>query len=159
LIHALGIRNVGTTVAGFLADHYGSLESLMKATAEDIAAVYGVGPVIAAEVQAFFAEERNRQTIRRLIESGVRYPAGAPPTSGELDGEVFVFTGSLESMSRSDAEAEVKKRGAKSVKNVSTKTTCVVAGDKSGSKLAKANELGIRVIDEGEFLKLIGRGG
>ncbi|MDH3215384.1 MAG: NAD-dependent DNA ligase LigA, partial [Candidatus Krumholzibacteria bacterium] len=95
--------------------------------------------------------------VEQLIKAGVRYDTEASAVTSELEGEVFVFTGTLSRLSRGEAEAEVKKRGAKAVKSVSSKTTCVVAGEQSGTKLAKANQLGIRVIDEDEFLKLIGR--
>jgi DNA ligase (NAD+) len=157
LVYALGIRNVGTTVAQLLSDSYPTLEALMDAREEDIADIYGVGPVIASEITAFFSDTGNRGMVERLIRAGIQYESEAPTKTGDLDGEVFVFTGTLSSVTRSEAEAEVKKRGAKAVKSVSSKTTIVVAGGKSGSKLAKAEKLGIKVIDEDEFLKMISR--
>jgi DNA ligase (NAD+) len=93
--------------------------------------------------------------VERLIESGVSCESGAPAKSSDLDGEVFVFMGTLSRMAREEAEAEVKKRGGKVSSSVSSKTTCVVAGEKAGSKLEKASKLGVRVIGEDEFLKLI----
>jgi DNA ligase (NAD+) len=156
LVYALGIRNVGTTVAEILSGRYRTLEALMDTPEEDIAEIYGAGPVIAKEIRLFFADANNRSMVQRLIEAGIVYDAGAPTESNELDGEVFVFTGSLTQMTRGEAEVEVKKRGGKAVKSVSTKTTFVVAGEKSGSKLDKATKLGIKIIDEDEFLKMIG---
>ena len=158
LIFALGVRNVGTTVAEILADRFGSLEALMEASEEEIGDIYGVGPVIAREIGVFFVDENNSRMVRRVIDAGIRYRHQATRAeSSDLKGEVFVFTGSLSSMSRGDAESEVKKRGAKAIKSVSGKTTIVVAGDKSGSKLDKASKLGVKIIDEDEFLKMIGR--
>jgi len=157
-VYALGIRNVGTTVAAILSDHYTTLEALINATVEDIAEIYGVGEVMAGEITAFFADANNRRMVDELVAAGITYKkAEAEPRSNELDGEIFVFTGSLLSITRSEAEAEVKKRGAKAVKSVSSKTTIVVAGEKSGTKLDKATKLGVTVIDEDAFLKMIGR--
>jgi DNA ligase (NAD+) len=157
LVFALGIRNVGVTVADALSGHFPALESLRDAAEDEISGVFGVGPVIAEEVSRFFADRRNREMIERLLESGVRCESAAPAESSDFDGEVFVFTGTLSSMARDDAEAEVKRRGGKTSDTVSSKTTCVVAGEKAGSKLEKARKLGVRVIDEEGFLDLIGR--
>jgi DNA ligase (NAD+) len=155
LVFALGIRNVGVTVAEIFAEHFPTLESLRDATEDEISQLYGVGPVIAAEVARFFGDRHSREMVERLIESGVSCESGAPAKSSDLDGEVFVFTGTLSRMAREEAEAEVKKRGGKVSSSVSSKTTCVVAGEKAGSKLEKASKLGVRVIGEDEFLKLI----
>lgn len=155
LLFALGIRNVGVTVADILAERYPTLEALMAAPVDDIAEIYGVGTVIAAEITEFFSSKANRQMIRRLDRAGVHYKAGPPARSG-LEGEVFVFTGTLSRITRAEAEAQVKRRGGKAAKSVSSRTTCVVAGASAGSKLAKATDLGIRVISEDEFLELVG---
>jgi DNA ligase (NAD+) len=157
LIYALGIRNVGTTVASILSEEYSTLEELAEASEDDIAEIYGVGPVIAREIRSHFDDPKNREALRKLVAAGVRYESGSQVKSHDLDGEVLVFTGILSEMSREDAEAEVKRRGAKIAKSVSSNTTVVVAGEKAGSKLAKATKLGIKVIDEREFLKMIGR--
>jgi DNA ligase (NAD+) len=157
LIYALGIRNVGVTVAEILAEQYPDLESLRRAPEEEVAKVYGVGPVIAAEIVKFFQAEYNAKVIDRLLASGVSYRKGGLVRSNEFEGEIFVFTGALSRLTRQEAEREVRQRGGQAASAVSKKTTWVVAGDKAGSKLKKAEQLGIRVIDEVEFLKLIGR--
>ena len=157
LVFALGIRNVGVTVADALAEHFPTLESLRDATDDEISGVYGVGPVIAEEVSRFFADRQSGKMIERLIESGVSCESAAPARSSDLDGQVFVFTGTLSRMARDEAEAEVKRRGGKISGMVSSKTTCVVAGVNAGSKLDKAKKLRVRVIDEDEFLGLIGK--
>jgi len=157
LVYALGIRGVGATVAQILSDRYATLEALIEAPEEDIAEIYGVGPVIAGEITAFFADANNRRMVGELIAAGITYAQEVQTRSGELEGQVFVFTGTLSVMSRSDAESEVRSRGGKAVKSVSKKTTIVVAGEKSGSKLDKATKLGAKIIDEDEFLKMIGR--
>jgi len=158
LLYGLGIRNVGATVASLLAERYPTLESVMEAPEEEIAEIYGVGPVIAQEVRRFFDEAHNRKVVERLADVGIVYERGGAtgPQSRELEGEVFVFTGTLSRMTRSEAEAEVKRRGGRTVGSVSSKTTCVVAGENAGSKAARAEKLGIRVIDEDEFLSMIG---
>lgn len=157
LIFALGIRNVGVTVAEILAEYYPSVESLMEASEEELAGIYGVGPIIAREIVRFFKDRKNRSIVSRLADAGVRYERSATTKSGEFDKEIFVFTGSLSHLTRSEAEKEVKKRGGKTSSSISKKTTCVVAGEKAGSKLQKAEELGIKIIDEAAFLKLIGK--
>jgi len=157
LIFALGIRNVGVTVAEILAEYYPNLESLMDASEEELAAIYGVGPVIAREIVRFFEDRSSRKMVERLLAAGIRYERSAVTRSGEFEKEIFVFTGTLTQLTRSEAEKEVKKRGGKTSSSVSKKTTCVVAGEKAGSKLEKAEELGIRIIDEAAFLKLIGK--
>jgi DNA ligase (NAD+) len=157
LIFSIGIRNVGVTVAEILAEHFPDLESLIQTPEEEIAELYGVGPVIAAEIVSFFKDKHNKKIINRLKAAGVSYQKIKQVRSNEFEGEVFVFTGALTRLTRGEAEKEVKQRGAKAASTVSKKTTWVVAGDKAGSKLIKAEQLGIRVIDESEFLKLIGR--
>jgi len=156
-IFALGIRNVGITVAEVLAEHFPTIEALRGASEEGISGVHGVGPVIADEVARFFADRRSRGLIDRLLKAGISFEAASAARSAELEGEIFVFTGVLTRMTREEAEKEVKKRGGKTSDSVSSKTTCVVAGEKAGSKLEKATKLGVRVIGEDEFLGLIGR--
>jgi DNA ligase (NAD+) len=157
LIFALGIRNVGVTVAEILAEYYSTVETLMEASEEELAGIYGVGPIMAREIVRFFRDNNSRKMVTRLVNAGVRYERSAVTKSGELDKEIFVFTGSLIHLTRSEAEKEVKKRGGKTSSSISKKTTCVVAGEKAGSKLQKAQELGIEIIDEATFLKLIGK--
>jgi DNA ligase (NAD+) len=154
-IFALGIRNVGATVAEILAERFGSVDALLDAPEESIAEVHGVGPVIAQSIRAFADARENRTLVRRLLEAGVRFPAATTQATGEFAGQTFVFTGALSKLTREDAEAEVKRRGGKATSSVSKKTTYVVAGEKAGSKLEKARELGVEVISEDDFLKLI----
>jgi len=158
-VYALGIRNVGETVAEILAGHFASIDALLAAPEEALAEIHGVGPVIAREIRVWAETKENRAIVRRLLKAGVR-PAGAPvAASDELAGQTFVFTGTLTRMTREEAEAEVKKRGGKSSSSVSKKTSYVVAGEKAGSKLEKAEKLGVTVIDEDAFLELIGKKG
>jgi DNA ligase (NAD+) len=156
-VFALGIRNVGITVAEVLADHFPTVEALRDASEEEMSGVHGVGPVIAGEVARFFADRRNRRLVERLVAAGISFESAPSTVSDEFAGEVFVFTGALTRMTREEAEAEVKKRGGKTTDSVSSKTTCVVAGEKAGSKLEKARKLSVRVIGEDEFLEMIGR--
>jgi DNA ligase (NAD+) len=156
-VFALGIRNVGVTVAEALAGRFSKIESLREATEDDVSETFGVGPIVAREVVRFFADRKNRRMIERLLESGVSFERATRILSTDLEGEIFVFTGTLSGMTRDEAEGEVKKRGGKTTDSVSSKTTCVVAGEKPGSKVDKARRLGIRVIGEAEFLALIGK--
>jgi DNA ligase (NAD+) len=156
-IFALGIRNVGTTVAEVLAEHFPAIDALRSASEEEMSGVHGVGPVIAGEVARYFADGENRGLVDRLLAAGVSFEPAPRARSAELEGEVFVFTGALTRLTREEAEAEVKNRGGKTTETVSNKTTCVVAGEKAGSKLEKALKLGVRVIGEDEFLAMIGR--
>jgi DNA ligase (NAD+) len=155
-VFALGIRNVGTTVAELLAGRYASLEALMNAPEEELAEIYGVGDVIAHECAAFFEDPRNRDLIRRLLAAGIRFEPGAAAADRSLEGTVFVFTGTLTTFTRSVAEEAVKKRGGRVASSVSKNTTHVVAGESPGSKLEKARKLGITVLSENEFARMIG---
>jgi DNA ligase (NAD+) len=155
-IFSLGIRNVGETVAGILADHYRSVQALMNAGEEELAGIEGVGPVIAREVKAFFSNDNNRGMVERLLAAGISFPAAPEKKSADFEGMTFVFTGTLKRMTRDQAQAEVKKRGGKATSSVSKKTTFVVAGENAGSKLEKAVKLGVEVIDEETFVGMIG---
>jgi DNA ligase (NAD+) len=154
-VYALGIRNVGETVAGLLADHYPSLEALLEAGEDELAGIDGVGPVIAREIRAYATTPGNRKMIDRLLRAGITFPKGSKRTGTEFEGMTFVFTGTLERMTRGEAQAEVKKRGGKASSSVSKNTTYVVAGETAGSKLDKARKLGVEVIDEDTFLQMI----
>jgi len=147
---ALGIRHVGETVAELLARHFGDLDPLIEAGAEELEQVEGVGPIIAESVSAFFADPRNRAEVRQLRELGVSWEKSEPaPTRGEgpLSGQTFVLTGTLEGMTREEAKRRIEALGGKVTGSVSKKTSHVVAGQDPGSKLAKARELGVEVID------------
>ncbi len=155
-VYALGIRNVGETVAEVLAEHFDSIDALMDASEEELANIHGVGPVIAREIRAWTSVPANRKLVRDLVKAGITFARAAQPSSNELAGKTFVFTGTLTKFSREEAEAEVKKHGGKAASSVSKATSYVVAGDKAGSKLEKAQRLGVEVIDEDAFLRMIG---
>jgi DNA ligase (NAD+) len=158
VIHALGIRHVGLHVAEVLADRFGSLEALANASEGELAAVHEIGDKIAASTAAFFGQPRGRELVAKLQAAGID-PRGEAAEAGEEwehAGKVFVFTGTLEQMTRADAAAEVKRRGGKTSSNVSKKVDFVVAGPGAGAKLAKAGELGLRVLTEAEFLEFLG---
>ena len=153
-IYALGIREVGEATARQLALEFPDLESMLSASSEALESVSDVGPVVAAHIRHFFAETANRNTIARLLALGVHWPAHAPMTDGAglLVGQTWVVTGKLETMSREIAEARLRNLGAKVASSVSAKTNCLVAGPGAGSKLKKAIDLGVAVIDEAQLL-------
>ncbi|PIJ51550.1 DNA ligase (NAD(+)) LigA [Erwinia sp. OLTSP20] len=160
-LYALGIREVGEATAQNLATHFGSLDALMAASLEDLIAVQDVGTVVASHVRNFMDEASNREVIRQLIEeSGIRWPAVEVIRAEDIDspfaGKTVVLTGSLTLMSRDDAKARLTALGAKVSGSVSKKTDLVIAGEAAGSKLVKATELGVNVIDEAEMLRLLG---
>ena len=159
LLFGLGIREVGEATALALARHFGTLEALMDATAETIQQVPDVGPIVAAHVAAFFASEDHRKVIKALRDKGlswseVRAPAPAAGTDA-LSGKTFVLTGTLESLTREAASEALIARGAKVAASVSKKTSYVVAGAEAGSKLTKAQQLGVPVIDEAQLKTLL----
>ncbi len=157
-LYALGIRDVGESTATALANHFGSIEALQDANEAAIQEVPDVGPVVAAHVHTFFQQPHNREVIQALRERGVHWPAQKPraaPTEGPLTGKTFVLTGTLESMSRDDAGDRITALGGKVTGSVSKKTSYVVAGAEAGSKLTKAQELGVEILDEAAFLKLL----
>jgi len=155
-LFALGIRDVGEVTATALASHFGDVDALMAADVEAVQQVQDVGPVIAAHVVEFFAEEANRRVIECLRQAGVSWPSSKPLESAAQPfmGLTFVLTGSLESMQREEAEDALRALGAKAAGSVSKKTSYVVAGRDAGSKLKKAVELGVPVLDE-TALKII----
>jgi DNA ligase (NAD+) len=150
-IYALGIRDVGEATAKDLAVHFGDIKPLMDADDEALMAVPDVGPVIALSVKRFFAERHNRDVIDALVsEARVRWPAMPPPKPKRLlplQGKVLVITGTLEGMTREEAKAMIEEAGGKVSGSVSKKTDFVVAGADPGTKLAKATELGVPVLD------------
>jgi DNA ligase (NAD+) len=157
-LHALGIRDVGEATAAALAEHFGTLAALQSATAAQILEVPDVGPVIAAQVQAFFASPANHAVVQRLIKAGVSWPEAAPVAAAArpLVGVTVVLTGTLESMTREQAGAALKELGAKVNSSVSSRTTYLVAGAEAGSKLERARELGVSVLDEHGLSQLLG---
>ncbi|GHE20892.1 NAD-dependent DNA ligase LigA [Halomonas urumqiensis] len=157
-IYALGIREVGEATATNLARHFGTLEGLMAAELEALEAVDDVGPIVAAHVHTFFQQPHNRETIQALIDVGLHWEESAVeagPTP--LEGQTWVLTGTMETMTRDEGKARLQALGAKVAGSVSKKTAGVVAGPGAGSKLAKAEQLGVPVFDEAQFLDQLGR--
>ncbi len=148
---------MGDTVSRLLADHYGGLKPLLEAAEEELQEIDGIGPEVAASVRHFFANPRNRKVLDRLAEAGVR-PVAEKAARGPqpLAGEVIVFTGALERMSRPEAQRKAEAAGARTASAVSRKVTLVVAGPGAGTKLAEAEKLKIKVIDEAAFLARVG---
>jgi len=161
LLYGLGIRDVGEATALALARHFGSLERLMSADERTIQQVPDVGPVVAAHIAAFFASEEHLRVIKLLRDKGVTWPdlEPAPRSTGSLTGRTFVITGTLSSMTREQAQEALTARGAKVTASVSKKTSYIVAGGEAGSKLARAEELGVPVLNEQQFLELLGSDG
>jgi DNA ligase (NAD+) len=164
LITALGIKGVGEVVAEVLAEHYGSLDALAAALEEALNEIPGIGPVLAQSIARWFAEEPNRAMIARLKQAGVQTgrPAGeaaaapAEAAPGPLEGLTFVITGTLPTLSREGAKEYVKAHGGKVTDAVSKNTSYLVAGEAAGSKLQKATQLGVPVIDEARLRQLAG---
>jgi DNA ligase (NAD+) len=156
-IYALGIRHVGERTAKLLAKHFGSMENLMAAKIEDLTAVNEIGPEIAASIVEFFHERKNIDVMRKFSKAGVKPQKKEITRSAPLHGKSFVFTGSMESLGRTEAKALVENLGGTIHSSVTKSTTYVVAGSDPGSKLDKAKLSGIKIISEEEFLKLIGR--
>ena len=159
-LYSLGIREVGEATALNLARHFGGLPELMAATEEMLIEVEDVGPIVASHIHAFFATEFNRDVVQQLCDRGVNWPA-AQKQGGEqpLAGQTWVLTGNLETMTRSEAKEKLQALGAKVAGSVSAKTDCVAAGASAGSKLAKAEALGVKVIDEQGLLDVFARNG
>ena len=155
LVFALGIRNVGEVAAAALAARFGTLEALMDATAEEICLLDDFGAITAASVVDFFAHAPNRRLCERLAEAGLLTSSVAKPSEDRLTGLTFVLTGTLPTMSRDEAGALIKSMGGKVSGSVSKKTSYVVAGEAAGSKLTKAESLGVPVISEEDLIRMI----
>ena len=151
LINALGVRHVGEHTAFTLAAHFGTLEALAGASEEDLLGVEGIGPVVARSVAGWFASEPGRELLRRLADAGVE-PERTEASTGPWTGQTWVLTGTLDGLTRADAEARIRALGGTPGSSVSRKTHAVVAGASPGSKLEKAQRLGVRVLDEAAFL-------
>jgi DNA ligase (NAD+) len=156
-LYALGIREVGEATAKSLASHFGTLEAISAADDEALQAVPDVGPIVAGHIRSFFDQPHNQETLQALKDTGVSWqeeqvvPAEAKP----LAGETWVLTGTLSQMTRDQAKEKLEKLGAKVAGSVSKKTACVVAGESAGSKLTKAEQLGVPVLDEEGLLALL----
>ena len=157
-LYALGIRHVGETTAKDLAKHFGAIDRLMDASAEQLLEVNDVGPVVAQSIHTFFAQAHNREVVEQLRAAGIHWPehdGSADRSPKPLAGQTFVLTGSLHTLAREDAKAMIEAAGGKVSGSVSKKTHFVVAGAEAGSKLDKARELGVVVIDEAALLAML----
>ncbi|RUO65060.1 DNA ligase (NAD+) [Pseudidiomarina planktonica] len=157
-LYALGIREVGEATALNLAEHFGSLDALMAASIEQLQEVSDVGVVVAEHLYAFFQEPHNQQVVQQLVQrSGINWPAVTvvAATNASLAGNTYVLTGTLTQLTRDEAKQALQARGAKVSGSVSSKTTAVIAGDNAGSKLAKAEQLGVPVLSEDDLQQLI----
>lgn len=156
LIFALGIRQVGEKAAKVLAAHFGSLDALAAASIEELTAINDVGEITANCIKEYLAQPQSQDLIQKLRSAGVNMESTAAPSDDRFAGKTFVLTGELSAHSRKEAGELLEALGAKVSSSVSKKTTCVVAGEAAGSKLRKAQDLGVPVIDETQFLILIG---
>ena len=156
-LFGLGIRHVGEATAKALARHFGNLDAVMDATEEQLLKVNDVGPIVATSLRLFFDQPHNREVVEQLRACGVTWPEGppAPVTPQPLSGKTFVITGTLPTLSRDEAKALIEAAGGKVAGSVSKKTTFVVAGTEAGSKLTKAQELGVAVLDEAALQALL----
>ena len=155
LLFGFGIRNIGDKAAALLAEHFGSMQAIREATAEQIGEIDGFGGVMAQSVLEFFAKEGTADLVHRLADRGVNMQWKGEPKGDKLVGKTLVVTGTLETLSRSEAEALIVKNGGKASGSVSKKTSYVVAGAAAGSKLTKAQALGVPVLTEQEFLAML----
>jgi DNA ligase (NAD+) len=157
LINALGIRNVGEHLASVLARHFSTLDNLRESTAEELSSIDEVGPIVAESIRSYFDKEETTLFLRKLRDAGMVFPVEESETGPKpLDGQSIVITGTLENYSRSQAKKILEGLGARVVSSVSKKTNAVLVGANPGSKYNKATELGIRIIDENDFMKLAG---
>jgi DNA ligase (NAD+) len=153
--YALGIRHVGEHIAHVLTRRFKTLSALMSATAEALMAVEEIGPQVSQSVRAFLENPENQRNIERMLKAGVLIRDEEQVADEALAGMTFVLTGALESMTRGEAKTRIEALGGKVSSSVSPKTTCVVAGRDPGSKLDKARQLGVRTLDETQFLKMV----
>ncbi|MBI3369660.1 MAG: NAD-dependent DNA ligase LigA, partial [Burkholderiales bacterium] len=158
-LYALGIRHVGETTAKDLARHFGAIDRLMDASIEQLLEVNDVGPVVAASIRAFFDQPHNREVVEQLRAAGIHWDehagAAADAAPKPLTGKTLVLTGTLPTLTRDEAKDRIEAAGGKVAGSVSKKTSYVVAGEEAGSKLDKARELGVEVLDEAGLLALL----
>jgi DNA ligase (NAD+) len=154
-LFGLGIPQVGEATAGTLARHFRTLDRFMGASEEDLLAVRDIGPGSAREILAWTSEPQNVRVVKRLLAAGVRLEPELEAAGGAFAGKTVVLTGGLSRLGRDEAKAEIERRGGKVSGSVSRKTDLVVAGEEAGSKLKKAKELGVKVVGEEEFLRML----
>jgi DNA ligase (NAD+) len=157
LIAALGIRHVGGQNAEILAEHFGSIEAIKKAAIEKLTEIEQIGPVLAKSIYEYFHDSTNLKVIDKLIAAGINPKQKQTKQSDKLAGKTFVVTGTLENFSRAQIEQTIKQNGGKVLSSVSKKTNFLLAGTEPGSKLDKAQQLGVKVINEKQFLQMIGK--
>ena len=155
VIYALGIRHIGQKAAKLLADHFGSMQAVMEATVEQLGEIDGFGDVMAQSVVSFFAMPSSRELVHTLAALGVTMEEEKALADDRFNGMTFVLTGTLPTLKRQQAAEMIEQHGGKTASSVSKKTSIVLAGEEAGSKLVKAQQLGIRVIDESEFLDML----
>ncbi len=156
-IAAIGIRHIGSQTAQILADKFGSLDKLMAASQEELQSVEQIGPIVAQSVYEYFRNENNRRVVEELLAAGVRPAHERIKREGKFAGKTVVVTGTLQNFTRSQAEAAVREAGGNASSSVSKKTDFVVAGSDPGSKLEKAQKFGVKVLNEKEFMELLGK--
>jgi DNA ligase (NAD+) len=155
LIYALGIPHIGEKNARVLAEHFRTMKALTQTGLEELGRVSEIGPVIAGAITDFFSEKHVRELLLELEELGLNMAEPERSRGSGLEGKTFVFTGELKGLTRDEAQAKVRELGGKEVSGVSAKTSYVVAGENPGSKYAKAKKLGVTILSQEEFLKLI----
>jgi len=160
-LYALGIREVGEATAKALASHFGTLDAIADASEEKLQTVPDVGPIVAGHIQSFFEQPHNQETLQALKDAGVAWKEEKVIAKEDLPlaGETWVLTGTLSDMTREEAKEKLESLGAKVAGSVSKKTACVVAGEAAGSKLDKAEKLGVRVLDEDGLNQLLSKHG
>ncbi len=154
-IYALGILHVGEQTAQDIANHFGTLDKISKASIDDINSIENIGPVVSKSVNDFFRQKENINFIKKLLENGVIVEKAKVTKGGKLTGQTFVLTGTLSSMGRNEAKAKITSQGGKVSSSVSKATNYVVAGDEPGSKYNDAQKLGVKILNEKEFLKIL----
>jgi len=156
LLFALGIKDIGETVARQIARHFGTMDAIASASLDDVLAIHGIGDTIAESLVSWFSDDKARALIERLRVRGLTFEEPRAKTGGALKGRTVVITGTLPTLSREQASTLVEENGGRVASSVSKKTSFVIVGEEAGSKLEKARALGVRTIDEAEFLRLIG---
>ncbi|HEX9252952.1 MAG TPA: helix-hairpin-helix domain-containing protein, partial [Ignavibacteriaceae bacterium] len=156
VLFALGIRYVGAGAAQKITDHFTSIDDIIAASEEEISAIYEIGPSISKSIKQFFSDKKNIKLIEDLRKSGLTFISEKKEiVQSAITGKIFVLTGTLSSLSRDEAGARIIALGGKVTSSVSKNTDFVVAGEKAGSKLSKAESLGVKVLDEDTFLKML----
>jgi DNA ligase (NAD+) len=155
--YALGIRHIGEVTAQVIANHFGRIEKIMDADEEHLMSVEGIGPEVASSIKAWFSDEKNRALVERLIDLGITFPDARTAMELPLKGKSFVFTGSLSKLTRDEAKRLVTELGGQIASTVGRHVSYLVAGERPGSKLKKAQELGVKIVNEDGFLRIVNK--